>query len=74
MKILLVSCEADRPDQRAIAKLFEDVIDGTTANEARRMTTFFLDGTPLEVELESSATSSVYRALRKLKIDYEFVD
>lgn len=73
MKIQLNACEAPRPDQRAIAKMLEEIamMDGGTARET---TEYLLDGEPQEIEIGTKNTSSAYRALRKLQIDYELLD
>ena len=73
MKIQLNSCDAPRPDRRAISKMLEEMamMDGGTAREA---TDILLDGSPVEIEVGGKNTSSAYRALRKLDIDYELLD
>ncbi len=73
MKIQLNSCDAARPDQRAISKMLEEIamMDGGTARET---TGYLLDGSPVEIEVSGKNTSSAYRALRKLNIDYELLD
>lgn len=73
MKIQLNSCDAARPDRRAISTMLEEMamMDGGTARET---TDFLLDGSSVEIEVSGKNTSSVYRALRKLHIDYELLD
>ncbi len=73
MIINLLSCDAKRPDRRAIIKTLEDIasLDSSTATE---LTDVLLDGSPVEIELSSKNTSSAYRSLRKLDIDYEIVE
>jgi len=74
MKINLLSCEAQRPDKRAIAKCIAEIainIDHSLANE---LTDILLEGDPIDIEVQDKNTSSAYRALRKLDIDYEIVD
>jgi len=70
MKIQLLSCDAARPDRRAIAKMLEDIADGMDSSLARELTDVLLDGSPVDIEV-SQSTSSAFRALRKLSIDYE---
>jgi hypothetical protein len=74
MKLNLLSCSAARPDRRAIATCIIDnssSIDLPTANE---LTDILLEGDPIEIEIDDKNSSSILRALRKLDIDYEFVD
>lgn len=73
MNIQLLSCDAARPDRRAIAKMLEEIADGMDSGLARELTDVLLDGTPVDIEV-SSSTSSAFRALRKLNIDYQMED
>jgi len=73
MKLNLLSCDAIRPDKRAIAKCIEE-ISGVDASLARELTDILLEGDPVEVEVDDKNSSSAYRALRKLNIDYEIVE
>ena len=73
MTIQLVSCDAARPDRRAISKMLEEIADGTDSSLARELTDILLDGSPVDIEV-SSNTSSAFRALRKCSIDYEILD
>jgi len=74
MKINLLSCDAQRPDRRAIAKCIVEIsigIDGGLANE---LTDILLEGDAVDIELDDKNTGSALRALRKLDIDYEIVE
>ena len=74
MKINLLSCDAQRPDKRAIANCITEVstnIDGSLAIE---LTDILLEGDPVDIEVDDKNVSSAYRALRKLGIDYEIVE
>ena len=73
MKIQLLSCDAIRPDQRAITKMLEEISSGVGNSEARELASILIDGTPIDIEVTSN-TSSAFRALRKLAIDYEIQD
>ena len=73
MTINLLSCDQDRPDRRAIARLLENIADGVDSNLANELTGIMLDGSAVEIEV-SDNTSSAFRSLRKLGIDYEIVD
>jgi hypothetical protein len=73
MKILLNSCDAARPDRRNITAMFEEVADDVDNSFAREYTEYLLDGSTVEIEV-SMNTSSAFRALRKLQIDYEIIE
>ena len=73
MTINCLSCDAVRPDRRAIAKMFEEIA-GADAGLAREYTDILLDGSPVEIEVSSKTTSSAFRSLRKHDIDYEIVE
>jgi hypothetical protein len=70
MKLNLLSCDAQRPDRRAIAKCLVEIsnINESLSNE---LTAILLEGDPVDIEVEDKSTSSALRALRKLSIDYE---
>lgn len=70
MQVKLLSCNQDRPDRRAIARTIENIADGTDYNLANELTDILLDGSPVEITV-SDNTSSAFRALRKLGVDYE---
>lgn len=73
MKLNLLSCDADRPDRRAIAKCLTEIspsIDQALANE---LTDLLLDGEVVDVEVDPNLNAPL-RALRKLSIDYEIVE
>jgi len=46
-------------------------MDESLANE---LTDILLEGDTVEIQVEGKNTSSAYRALRKLEIDYEIVE
>ncbi len=71
MNIKLISCDAARPDKRAIAKMLEEIALGVSGYEATEMAEFLIDGSEVEIEISGKNTSSAFRALRKLEIDYE---
>lgn len=73
MKLNLLSCSQDRPDKRAIARTLEDVADGIDHNLANELTSILLEGSSVDIEV-SQNTSSAFRSLRKLEIDYEIVE
>ncbi len=73
MKLNLLSCDAKRPDKRAIANSIAEIsnIDDTLAQE---LTDILLEGDPVDIEVEDKNSSSAFRSLRKLSIDYEIID
>jgi len=73
MNINLLSCDALRPDKRAIANCIADVanVDSSLATE---LTNILLEGDPVDIEVDDKNSSSAFRALRKLGIDYEIVE
>ena len=73
MEITLLSCDAQRPDRRAIVKMLEEFA-GMSRSEATECTNNLLDGSSIDVQVTSASTSSAFRALRKLDIDYEIIE
>ncbi|MCP4440786.1 MAG: hypothetical protein GY810_17830 [Aureispira sp.] len=74
MKLNLLSCDAQRPDRRAIAQCLTDIsssIDPALSNE---LTDILLEGDVVDVEVDDKNYNSALRALRKLSIDYEIVE
>lgn len=73
MKLNLMSCDAAKPDKRAIAKCLEEYafFDSYTAKE---MTDVLLEGDVVDIEVDDNNSNSAMRALRKLSIDYEIVE
>ena len=74
MRIQLLSCDAARPDARAIAKMLEEICLGISDYDARDLTEILLEGDSVDIEVSDKTTSSAFRALRKLDIDYEILD
>lgn len=73
MKLKLISCIADRPDRRTIARTLSDIGDDVDSNLGNELTDILLEGSPIEIEV-SFNESSAFRSLRKLDIDYEIVE
>ncbi|WP_290699232.1 hypothetical protein [Lacinutrix sp.] len=73
MNINLLSCDAQRPDKRAIAKCIAEIsnVGDSLANE---FTEILLEGDPVDIEIADKNSGSALRALRKLDIDYEIVE
>lgn len=74
MKINLLSCDAQRPDRRAIANCIEEISSNVDDSLARELTDILLEGDPVDIEMDDKNASSAYRSLRKLGIDYEIID
>jgi hypothetical protein len=74
MKLNLLSCDAQRPDRRAISQCISEIslnIDDSLANE---LTDILLEGDPVAIDVEDKNSGSALRALRKLSIDYEIIE
>lgn len=74
MELKLLSCDAQRPDRRAIAKCIEEVSTNIDASLANELTDILLEGDVVDIEINDKNSSSAFRALRKLDIDYEIVE
>jgi hypothetical protein len=74
MQLNLLSCDAHRPDRRAITKCITEVSSNIDESLAGELTDILLEGDPVEIEVEDKNFSSASRALRKLSIDYEIVE
>tara|TARA_R110002074_G_scaffold122612_1_gene257240 strand:+ start:2410 stop:2634 length:225 start_codon:yes stop_codon:yes gene_type:complete len=74
MKLNLLTCDAQRPDRRAISQCISEIslnIDGSLANE---LTEILLEGDAVAIDVEDKNSGSALRALRKLSIDYEIIE
>ncbi len=74
MKLNLLSCEAQRPDKRAIARCFADISFNINESLSNELTDILLEGDAIDIEVEDKSSGSALRALRKLNIDYEIID
>jgi hypothetical protein len=74
MKINLLSCDAPRPDRRAIAKCITEIASNVSDSLAKEFTDILLEGDAVDIEIEDKNSASDLRALRKLDIDYEIVE
>lgn len=73
MKINLLSCNAIRPDKRAIARCIVE-ISKTHENLAHESTEILLEGDAVAIEIEDKNRGSALRSLRKLDIEYEIIE
>ncbi len=74
MNINLLSCDAKRPDKRAIAKCIAEIASNMDDSLANELTGILLEGDVVDIEVADKKSSSAFRALRKLDIDYEILD
>ncbi|EMY79895.1 hypothetical protein pgond44_14633 [Psychroflexus gondwanensis ACAM 44] len=74
MKLNLLSCDAQRPDKRAIAKCITEISLGINEPLSSELTDILLEGDAVDIELEDKNAGSALRALRKLDIDYEIIE
>lgn len=71
MKLNLLSCDAQRPDKRAIAKCILEISSNVNESLANELTDILLEGDAVAIEVKDKDTASALRALRKLSIDYQ---
>jgi len=74
MKINLLSCDAARPDRRAIARCITEISISISDSLANELTGILLEGDAVDIEIEDKNRGSALRDLRKLDIDYEILD
>ena len=74
MKLNLLSCDAQRPDRRAIAQCIAEISSNINGSLANELTDILLEGDPVDIEMEDKNSGSALRALRKLGIDYEIIE
>jgi hypothetical protein len=74
MKLNLLSCDAQRPDRRAIAKYIVEISSNISESLSNELTDILLEGDPVEIEMKDKNAGSTLRALRKLSIDYEIIE
>lgn len=74
MKLNLLSCDAQRPDKRAIASCISEVSANADQSLANELTEILLEGDAVDIEVDDKNSGSALRALRKLSIDYEIIE
>jgi hypothetical protein len=74
MKLNLLSCDAQRPDRRAIAKCMAEISSNIGGSLANELTEILLEGDAVDIEVDDKNTASALRSLRKLNIDYEILE
>jgi|TARA_B110000305_G_C19125532_1_gene486407 hypothetical protein len=74
MKLNLLSCFAQRPDRRAIIKCIAEISSNINESLSTELTDILLEGDSVEIEIGDKSSGSALRALRKLSIDYGFIE
>ena len=74
MKLNLLSCDAQRPDRRAIANCIAEISSNINESLSKELTAILLEGDAVDIEMEDKNSGSALRALRKLSIDYEIIE
>ena len=74
MKLNLLSCFAQRPDRRAIIKCIAEISSNINESLSKELTDILLEGDSVEIEIGDKSSGSALRALRKLSIDYGFIE
>ena len=74
MTIQLISCNAPRPDRRAIQKAMVEYGYDISDGAAMELTDFLLEGDAVDIGLLDNSSDMALRIFRKLGVDYEFVD
>ena len=62
MNIRLLSCDAAKPDKRAITKMLEEIGEGVSNYDAQDFTEYLLEGDPVEISVSDKNSSSGIRA------------
>ncbi len=74
MKLNLLSCDAQRPDRRAISKCIIEISRNMNESLSNELTNILLEGDAVNIEVEDKNAGSGLRALRKLSIDYKIIE
>ena len=74
MKLNLLSCNALRPDRRAISNCIIEISSNMDESLSKELTDILLEGEAVDIEVDDKNSGSALRALRKLSIDYEIIE
>ena len=74
MKLNLLSCDAQRPDRRAITNCITEISLNSSESLSKELTDILLEGDAVDIQVEDKNSGSALRALRKLNIDYEILE
>ncbi|MEW4925608.1 hypothetical protein [Algibacter sp. 2305UL17-15] len=69
-----MSCDAQRPDKRAIAKCIAEISLNISDSLAYELTAILLEGDAVDIEVGDKNSGSALRTLGKLSIDYEIIE
>lgn len=64
MKITLLSCNAQRPDRRAIVKCITEISSNMDEFLSSELTDILLEGDAVDIEMEDKNSGSSLRALK----------
>ena len=74
MNVQLISCDAPRPDRRAIQQTMVAYGFDISDSLASELTDILLEGDAVDIGLIDNMSNTALRKFRKLGVDYEFVD
>ena len=74
MNLNLLSCDAQRPDKRAVAKCIAEISNNINESLSNELAEILLEGDAVDIEVEDKNAGSALRTLRKLSIDYEIIE
>ena len=74
MKLNLLSCDAQRPDRRAITNCITEISSNINQSLSFELTGILLEGDAVDIEIDDKNSGSALRALRQLSIDYEIIE
>jgi len=74
MKLNLLSCDAQRPDRRAISRCIVEISTNIGESLSNELTDILLEGDAVDIEVADKNSGSALRTLRKLSIDYEIIE
>ena len=74
MKLNLLSCDAHRPDRRAISQCISEISLNVNESLSNELTDILLEGDAVAIDVEDKNAGSALRVLRKYSIDYEILE
>lgn len=74
MKLNLLSCDAQRPDRRAISQCISEISLNVNESLSNELTDILLEGDAVVIDVEDKNSGSALRVLRKHSIDYEILE
>ena len=64
MKLNILSCDAHRPDRRAIAKCISEISSNINESLSIEFTEIILEGDPVEIEIDDKNSCSTFWFLK----------